>query len=222
MNDPGGSDELTVAAVATDTRMLQRVVQTLEADGLEVAVAALDPDELMAALRQLRVDAVVCIVLGSPGRVRWVSELHELTPTSHIVVVGAQSSRRLVRRLLDAGVEGFVLESRVDTALSLAVRAACAGQVSLPTELSRNVGRPPLTFREGEVLRLLASGKTNAEIARHLYLSESTVKGHLTAVFVKLGVRTRYEAAALASDPESARGLGMPEWKRNGNGSGES
>jgi two-component system response regulator DesR len=222
LNDAGEPAELIVAVASSDTRLLERLAHTLEADGLEVVVATADPDELMAALRHLRVDAVVCVVIGSPGQVRWVADVHELVPTSHIVVVGTHSSRGLVRRLLDAGAEGFVLKSRVDKALPLAVRAACAGQVSVPTELSRNIERPPLTFRERQILRLLVTGKSNAEIARQLFLSESTVKGHLTAVFVKLGVRTRHEAAAIASDPDAGRGLGVIEGKPNGNGSGES
>jgi ATP/maltotriose-dependent transcriptional regulator MalT len=71
-----------------------------------------------------------------------------------------------------------------------------------------SVVRPPLSHREKETLGLLVLGLTNAEIARRLYLAESTVKCHLTSIFSKLGVRSRNEAVARALDPQHGLGLG--------------
>jgi DNA-binding NarL/FixJ family response regulator len=70
--------------------------------------------------------------------------------------------------------------------------------------------RPPLSHREKQALNLLLLGLTNAEIARRLYLAESTVKCHLTSIFSKLGVRSRNEAIAHALDRQRGLGLSMP------------
>jgi DNA-binding NarL/FixJ family response regulator len=68
------------------------------------------------------------------------------------------------------------------------------------------VEKPAFSHREKQVLRLVADGLTNSEIAERLFLSESTVKSHLSTAFAKLGVRSRKEAAALVLDPEGALG----------------
>jgi DNA-binding NarL/FixJ family response regulator len=69
------------------------------------------------------------------------------------------------------------------------------------------MGRGPLTKRQQEVLRLAAEGRGNAEIAHTLYLSESTVKAHLSAAFAKVGIRSRSEASALLLDPDMGHSL---------------
>lgn len=109
------------------------------------------------------------------------------------------------------GVHAFVLEWQIATALAPSVRAACARLIAVPAELSQNVERRALTRRQREVLRLAALGSGNSEIAELLYLSESTVKSHLSAAFAKIGVSSRSEAAALLLDPEIAREVGMPD-----------
>jgi two-component system response regulator DesR len=113
--------------------------------------------------------------------------------------------------MLDLGAQAIVLDSQVATALVPAVRAANGGLVCVPTELSASMERGPLTRRQREVLRLAAEGRGNAEIAHDLYLSESTVKAHLSAAFAKVGVRSRSEASALMLDPEFGHPLSTGE-----------
>jgi DNA-binding NarL/FixJ family response regulator len=71
-----------------------------------------------------------------------------------------------------------------------------------------------LTTREKQILALVVTGLTNAQIAGTLFLAESTVKSHLSSAFSKLGVSSRYEAASVVLDPERGRGLGIREIQR--------
>jgi len=88
--------------------------------------------------------------------------------------------------------------------LALAVRSAAAGHGIFSPQVTRSLldraddaKRPPLTSRERELARLMAEGKTNAEIADALHLSVFTVKNHVSSILMKLQVRTRTEATAL-------------------------
>jgi DNA-binding NarL/FixJ family response regulator len=115
---------------------------------------------------------------------------------------------------LRAGAGGFMLEDAPPGQLAEAVRTVAAGESLLAPAVTRRlierfVSRPPadavrrgrfaeLTERELEVLRLLTRGLSNAEIGEELYLSEATVKTHVTRVLSKLGVRDRVQAVVLA------------------------
>ena len=81
------------------------------------------------------------------------------------------------------------------------------GQTCVPREHWRQIDPPVLSAREKQTLGLVAMGYTNGQIAERLFLAKSTVKGHLSSAFGKLGVRSRNEAADLVLNPE--RGLGM-------------
>jgi DNA-binding NarL/FixJ family response regulator len=89
------------------------------------------------------------------------------------------------------------------------VLAVCAGQVAVPRDAGPQLQKPALTSREKQVLGMVTLGFANSEIARKLYLAESTVKSHLSSAFAKLGVRSRSEAAALILDPNGALGPGI-------------
>jgi DNA-binding NarL/FixJ family response regulator len=111
-----------------------------------------------------------------------------------------------VRSALGAGAAAFVADAQLEQALALACRSVLAGQVSLPRQLRRCAIRPAFSHREKQVLTLVVRGFGNRQIARRLYLSESTVKSHLASAFQKLGVRSRKEAAAILLDPEEGLG----------------
>jgi DNA-binding NarL/FixJ family response regulator len=127
--------------------------------------------------------------------------------------------------VIEAGAAGFVLKDAPAADLVNAVRVTARGGSWLdPRVADRVMGvlrrRPatepapsidPLTERELEVLRLVASGATNGEIAASLYLSERTVKGHVSAIFLKLGVRDRAAAIIRAYDA----GLVVPRSSRS-------
>jgi DNA-binding NarL/FixJ family response regulator len=152
---------------------------------------------------------------------------HDLVRTRVVVVLGPERREHLLRAL-EAGVDAVVLESRLATTLGPTIHAVVAGQACVPRELRRRLERPVLSGREKQVLAMVAAGFTNVEIADRLYLAESTVKGHLSSAFAKLGVHTRREATALVLDAEARLGVGLlaverppaPEPVMNGNGGG--
>ena len=102
-----------------------------------------------------------------------------------------------------------MLRPAAQTAVGPSLRAAKAGQVCVPRELTAGAFRPVLTTREKQILAMLVLGFSNAEIARKLHVAESTVKSHLSTAFAKLGVRSRSEAAAAILDPETGLGTGI-------------
>ena len=87
------------------------------------------------------------------------------------------------------------------------LRAVQTGQVCVPRGHWRQVEPPVLSAREKQILSLVVMGYMNSQIAKQLFLAESTVKSHLSSAFGKLGVRSRNDAVHLILDPE--RGLGM-------------
>jgi DNA-binding NarL/FixJ family response regulator len=110
---------------------------------------------------------------------------------------------------VEAGASGYLLKDSAPDELVAAIRAAAAGETALaPAIASRLLARmrsprPELSARESEVLRLVADGATNGEIATRLFISDATVKSHLVHIYTKLGVSSRTAAVA------SARELGL-------------
>ncbi|HEX6781229.1 MAG TPA: response regulator transcription factor [Solirubrobacterales bacterium] len=114
-----------------------------------------------------------------------------------IVAVSAPATATGVRRGLDAGAAAIVFEPMIESTLAVAISAVGSGQAVVPRELRASVERPALSHRERQVLTYVCEGLTNSQIAARLFLSESTVKSHLSSAFTKFGVRSRREAAAL-------------------------
>jgi len=112
--------------------------------------------------------------------------------------------RERILAALDAGALGYLLKDAEPDELLRGIRAAARGESPLAAKvaraliLARTSGTPELTFREREVLGLLASGMANKHIARRLGITEKTVKAHLTNVFSTLGVTSRTQAALWA------------------------
>ncbi|QOQ39662.1 ATP-binding cassette domain-containing protein [Trueperella pecoris] len=108
-----------------------------------------------------------------------------------------------LQRALQAGARGFVVKETPAEQLADVVRAVHAGQRVIDPALATEAlfsGANPLTEREREILRLALDGGTVADIAARVYLSEGTVRNHLSAAIGKMGVRTRAEAARAARD----------------------
>lgn len=167
------------------------------ADGAECVEAAerLAPDVILLDLRMPGVDGIEALRMlrarGNPARVLVVTSFTELA-----TVVPA----------VRAGAVGYVFKDIDPQALASAVRAVHAGHVLLQPEVAAALldvapeqagrgGAPTLTPREREVLAEIARGRSNREIARALVLSEKTVKTHVSAILVKLGVADRTQAA---------------------------
>jgi DNA-binding NarL/FixJ family response regulator len=132
-----------------------------------------------------------------------VELLRNLRPACGVVMVATSEDVGLIRKALRCGASGFVFHSGLERGLAAAVAAATVGHLSVPRAIRRRTTWSSFSVRERQVLQLVADGLTNSEIADRLFLSESTVKCHLSSGFRKLGVCSRAEAAAAVLDPHT-------------------
>lgn len=184
------------------------VTEALACAGLE-PVAPVRPDDAeLAAL-------VLVAVSGTELAVENERILAE-RPAIPVVGVVARLRPSDVRGAIAAGLAAVLELANLDDGLGVAVRAACAGLVVVPKWGRQAAAGPVLSVREKQILAMVVLGFTNAEIARKLFVAESTVKSHLSSAFVKLGVRSRNEAAAVILDQSSGLGTGILAITENG------
>jgi DNA-binding NarL/FixJ family response regulator len=126
-------------------------------------------------------------------------------PRTRVVVLTTYESDRDILRAIEAGASGYLLKDATPAELAEAVRAAARGETVLAPSVASTLVRqvrspapPALSAREAQVLRLVAAGKTNADIGRELFIAEATVKTHLLRVFSKLDVADRTAAVTTA------------------------
>jgi two-component system, NarL family, response regulator DesR len=130
------------------------------------------------------------------------AELHRTLPGCHTLVLASEARPWLLRQALSAHVSGFILNDEPPAQLAEAIRKVVAGERIFNPDLmlrALDTGGTPLTARELEVLRLLASGAESSDIARSLSLSVGTVRNYLTSVVTKLDARNRVDAIRIAS-----------------------
>lgn len=159
---------------------------------------------------RLEPEVVVVAEIATPSRA--IARLRDATkrfPDATMVLVTGEWHGGAIRRILATGVSGLVLLDEVASALPSAIEATAAGSLVLPRRLRDDAFVPALSFREKQVLGLVVLGLTNAEISVKLYLTESTVKSHLSSAYRKLGVASRGEATARILDEEEGYGLGI-------------
>jgi len=186
-------------------------------DGFEIVAECGDGDEVLAAVEAHRPDLVLMdIRMRRMDGVTATRALAATTDAPPVLVLTTFDDDDVLWDVLDAGAAGFVLKDAPADDLIAASRAVSAGAAWLdPKVAPRVLGafranvRPrmaetarveALTEREHDVLRLMARGATNSEIAAGLHVSEPTVKSHVGAIFSKLGVRDRAAAIVFAYD----------------------
>jgi two-component system response regulator NreC len=173
-------------------------------EGLEVVAEAGEIDTTKRMVRAHRPDVLV-LDLNMPGPPS-LPAIPELAQRTAIVVLTMQSDPAFAREALQAGARGYVLKEAADAELVEAVRAAAEGRTYLNPSLgARMAAAPPpagppdgLTDREIDILRLIALGHTNAEIAEQLFLSVRTVESHRAHIQHKTGQSTRAELVKYA------------------------
>lgn len=159
-----------------------------------------------ASLIQPSADAEVTVVRGGIEAVRRAAGAE---PARRVLAVVDRLNRSIATALLDAGADGIALESDSDAEVADAARAVAAGYIVVPRSVRQALRKPVFTTREKQILSLVVLGVSNKEVAHQLILAESTVKMHLTSVFLKLGVRSRKEAVDLILDPTTGLGTGI-------------
>jgi DNA-binding NarL/FixJ family response regulator len=139
--------------------------------------------------------------------------LRRRAPACRVVMLTTFDDEEYVVEALKAGASGYLLKNLPADKLANAVRLAHAGVAQFDTSVTGHLAsalaatgqdRPPptteLTAREIDILRLVAAGSTNREIAARLYVSEGTVKNHMSRILTRLGLRDRTQAALYAKD----------------------
>ena len=183
----------------------------LEKADIEVIGEAADGDEALRLAKRLGPDVLVLdAVMPGLRAPQVIHRLKETCPDLRVLVLTAYDDNELVFGLLEAGAVGYVLKEEALETIEAAVRAAARGESWLSPKVAAKVMKKalgkeeaeeeatPLTERELEVLQLMAKGWSNRGIAKELFISEGTVKNHVTNVYAKLGVHSRAEAVAWA------------------------
>ena len=178
-------------------------------DELEVVGEATTVEEAIELSRVLQPDLVL-MDLRFAGEARTgvdaTRQIRALPHAPYVLVVTNYDSDSEILSAVAAGASGYLLKDAPPDELFAAVMSAAAGATALSSRVtSRILGRidgtgTPLTPRELEVLSAVASGKSNRDVAKALFLSEATVKSHLVQVFTKLQVKSRTAAVARARE----------------------
>ncbi len=190
---------------------LRRVLE--EQEDLEVVAEAGTAAEAVARAGELHPDVVV-MDLGLPDAsgIYATGSVLRASPSSAVLVLTVHDDIGYLRRAFAAGATGYLVKDAADTDLVTAVRALAAGGAHVHPRLGAALMRPDpspaalagpggeLSDREIEVLRLIALGLTNTEIAERLVVSVRTVESHRSHIQTKLGVRSRAKLVSLARD----------------------
>lgn len=208
---------IRVCVVDDQTLVRQGIRSLLElTDDISVVAEAGDGDEALAAIDRLLPD-VILLDLRMPGRdgLSTLEALRRQGIETPVLVLTTFDDDELVLRALRGGAHGYLLKDVTLDQLVEAIRTLAAGGTVVQPAVTQRLLRAathrpepdaftelpqpqPLTERELEILRLLAGGYSNLEIARALHLAPGTVKNHVSAVLMKLGVRDRTRAVLRA------------------------
>ena len=201
--------------VADDQSMVRagfRLLLTGE-DGIEVVAEAADGNEAVAKAARFRPTVVLMdIRMPELDGLEATRRILAADPDARVLILTTFDLDEYIYEALRAGASGFVLKDDPPEQLIAAIRTAAAGNALLSPTVTKRVirqfaqVRPPsappglehLTAREHEVFLRIADGLSNAEIGRELYISETTVKTHVTRVLQKLDLRDRVQAVVLA------------------------
>jgi DNA-binding NarL/FixJ family response regulator len=208
--------------IADDQRVVREGLSMLVAliDDVEVVGRACDGAEAVRLAEAHRPD-VIMMDLRMPGTdgIAATADLRQRLPTARVLVLTTYADEDAIVPALQAGARGYLTKDASAEQIEAAIHAVHAGQTHLDPAVQERLvaavisrpaaGEPPvpglgqkppdgLTAREAEVLTLLASGLSNTEIAKRLYLSNATVKTHINRIFAKTGARDRAQAVRYA------------------------
>jgi len=203
--------------IVDDHEIVREGLQTLLSEETDFEVVGMTGDGAAAvALSEATKPDVILMDLVMPGLdgIEATRRIRSFNPEARVLVLTTFADDQRVREAIQAGAIGYLLKDVLKDDLLRALRDAAIGRPSLHPEvqqqLMRELAAKPsssqeqplphvsLTEREAGILRLLAEGRSNKEIAAALYLTEGTVKGYVSTIFDKLGVEDRTQAALYA------------------------
>jgi DNA-binding NarL/FixJ family response regulator len=208
---PAQHSPIRVLVVNDQTLFRQGLRQILkQMPDMEIVGEAAEAGEALEKVRSLKPDvAIVDVQLRGGSGIEFAAALNEQDLGTRTLILSARKGSDVVLQAIRAGASGYLLKDIAGSALADAVRAVYRGEMLLHhvarSDFATTLGSPngggvteSLTARERDVLRLIASGLRNKEIARQLKLAEATVKYHVTHLLEKLGVDSRTEALITA------------------------
>jgi two-component system, NarL family, response regulator NreC len=193
------------AVVRSGLRMLLEAQSDIEV----VGEAANGQQAIFAAIEQKPDVLLMDVVMPEKGGIEAIPSVRQSVPESRVLVLSMQDDPRYVREAFAAGASGYVLKEAADAEVVQAVREVARGgsyvhpalgarMVAAEAEERARAEADPLSEREREVLRLLALGHTNQEIAKMLYISVRTAETHRAHIMQKLRLSTRAELVRYA------------------------
>ena len=200
------TEGLITCVVADDhPAILQTICSHLELAGLHVVGRARDGEEAARLVEEQQptvvlVDARMPVLSGTAV----IRRLSRTAPETVAILYTAFDDGALLTEALDAGARGYVLKDAPLDALPRAIETVASGGVYIDPSLADALisqlphGRPTLTARERDVLRMLADGHTNESIGKALFISPDTARTQLATAMAKLGASTRTQAVAVA------------------------
>ncbi|MGC0274942.1 response regulator [Pseudactinotalea sp. Z1739] len=175
-------------------------------EAVQIVGEAATGEEAITLAAHLRPDVVLCDLRLGTGidGIESTAALRALNPAPAVLILTTFDRDAEILGAIEAGAAGYLLKDVAPDVIIDGIQRAAAGDMVLAPDLASRVLRgmrnplPRLTAREIDVLKLLATGSTNKEISRALFVTEATVKSHLNHIFTKLNVDSRSRAVHLA------------------------
>lgn len=204
---PAGTDPPAIRVLVVDDHVMMRdgisALLNRQSD-MTVVGEASDGAEAIAMFRQLSPDVTLMDVqMPGVGGVEAIAEIRRLAADARILVLTTYPGDANAVRALRAGASGYLLKNGIRSELVDAIRSVRSGRRAVSSDIAHELAAhaldEPLTPREIAILRMVADGHPNKQIARQLGLSVETVKAQLKTIFSKLGVHDRTHAVTLAA-----------------------
>ncbi len=199
------AESLRILIVDDHPMMREGLGLVLETSGkMKVVGHAGDGEAAVAMYAELKPDITLMdLQMPKLNGVEAIIAIRAQFPKARIIVLTTYTGDTRAIRALKAGASGFLLKNSVRKELLEAIQAVHAGRSYIPADVAMEIAShavdEPLTAREADILRLIAQGKSNKEIARAVGVAEETVKAHLKNIFAKLYVSDRTHAVTLAA-----------------------
>lgn len=213
-----GSSTVTLLICDDHKILTDALAMVVERDGSLTMVASPvhDPEAAIELCREHQPDVVLMDIVfkGAMNGIEATRKIKEVSPTTKVVIMTAHDDERLLVEAVEAGASGFLGKDEAADQVLAAAKSAAEGEVLIdPVVLTRLLPQvakqreaergvqvlfDSLTEREWEVLRFLAQGKRNDDVAAALFISPQTVQTHVRNLLGKLGVHSKLEAVALA------------------------